>query len=227
MKKKILGVLVLCAALAAFALCACSSGGGSTDAPADEATEAAAEATGNAAEIPEFATVGEALALEANNSAYSYNEKNFAYAFETEDGLQVRVTADMTDDVYKACEAVSFEDEDRDAKVREILSPLPVKSVEDLTQSIIPQEELDAYVGKTGQDLLDAGFTAGSYYLLGDNPEFGFENGYHEYAVVFNEAIPEGEEIDDVDATVGPMTIKSIKCAGISYAASDAEQVEG
>jgi len=222
MRKRLLGILVLCAMLAAFALAGCGSGESSTEAPVGDAAEVVAEAPAAAADLPSFATLGEVFAADPESMAYSYSEEAFACAFEL-DGVPMRVTADMTTDIYKACDAISYEDEDHDAKIQEVLGSLPVKSVEDLSLSVIPQEELDAFVGKTGQDMLDAGFTEGDYFATGEDSEVALANGYHQYAVTFDEVIPEDTEFSDIMETIAPLTISSVSYAGLSSAASEAD----
>lgn len=216
--KKLL--IILCTAAIALTLGACGSNAGSSASPNASASADASSSSASQTAVPSFATLGDAFAVEADSSSYAYSDEGLAYAYE-HDGTQVRVTADMTKEVYDACDKISYDDPEHDAKVRAELSSLPVKSVEDLTKSAVPQSELDGFVGKTGKDLLDNGFTNPSFLGADGECQFYMDNGYHQYTVVFNEAAPADAETADAEQTIAPLTVKSISYMGLSSAASD------
>ena len=83
---------------------------------------------------------------------------------------------------------------------------------------IPPQEELDKYVGKTGQDLLDDGWTEGYGYNL-DDMVFWLYKGPFAYDVVF-ESDQKYENTDDFDVwkTIAPLKIKSVTYKGLGNA---------
>jgi hypothetical protein len=76
------------------------------------------------------------------------------------------------------------------------ISALPIDSIEDLSADMVPQDELDALVGKTGQELLDDGWAPGYGYNL-ENNEFWLYYGPFCYTVYFDGEFEEDDEIYD------------------------------
>lgn len=87
------------------------------------------------------------------------------------------------------------------------------------------QQEMDALVGKTGQELLDMGFlSAGSYGFAEDFSWAELSRGAFSYEVFFNERVKEQKEDYDVEETIRDMTVSSFSFSGaLSDAASDKE----
>ena len=54
---------------------------------------------------------------------------------------------------------LDFDDPDYDKKENELIAPLTVKVIENLTEGMPTQEEAQQYIGKTGQELMDDGWT--------------------------------------------------------------------
>ena len=69
-----------------------------------------------------------------------------------------KVVAAMSAEEYAAYDAISFDDEEAEAKQNAVLTTLTDVTVTDITSMLPTQEELDAYVGKTLGDLEDDGF---------------------------------------------------------------------
>ncbi len=149
---------------------------------------------------------------------FAYDSDNYAsggdyyiYVFE-KDGIIYRATAKFPPDVSEKVAAIDIFDEQYDAKVREAVAPLEIEKLDNLTEMIPPQEELDALVGKTGQDLLDAGWTIWSYQL--DIMEFGLHHGPFAFTVVFDGELEMTDDFDEY-AAIAPLTIKSVTYDGI------------
>lgn len=198
--KKILGlILVLVMATAIAAGCGKSSGGAS------------------GADISSVKTFGDLEKFETDG--YTFSSTKFATVV-IADGNYYRAEADLPEDVSAALDELSWEDPDHDKKLKEILAPLEIGKLTNLSEQIIPQEELDKLVGKTGQELLDDGWEAGGSTL--DEHSMYMYNGAFQYNVTFEETIVETDEIFGDDA-IKDLTVKSIGPAEISSNASDVD----
>lgn len=202
MKKTI--AMLLISLMAMSLLTGCGAGGSSSPAAASGA---------EAADTLPFQTVGDVLSYEENRQ-YAYDETSFVYAFEL-DGTCYRAVAELTPEVSKALNELDILDESHDEKMAELVSPLEISRLDNLTEQMPSQEELDALVGKTGQELLDNGWTSGGYNL--DEGEFWLNKGAYAYTVTFNETVEQTEDFDEYEA-IAPLTVKSVTCTGIGDA---------
>ena len=200
MKKTLAVILALVLALALFA--GCGQPGGGDPAPLD---------------VDSLQTVGDAFALvetqkvqETETATY---EDTFVYAFKLGDDMY-RVVASVPADVSAALNELSFSDPDYNVKFAELLSPLTIDSCENLTDLIPAQEELDKLIGRTGRDLLDDGWYV-CFYEYG-KPECSMNHGVFTYKVVFDDALPAGN--DDVDEAIAPLTVRSVTYDGVGDA---------
>ena len=198
---------LLLAACMIFAFAGCSAE--KTDAP--KAGESVAD---SAQEAGEFTTMGDAFAYESDN--ISYSDEYYVYVFE-KDGVIYRAIAELPADVSETIWAIDFFDENRDAMILEAVSPLPIMRLDNLTELIPPQEELDALVGKTGQELKDDGWSISSWDL--DSLEFGMYHGPFAFTVLMEGDFTPNENYDfDEDADFAPLTVKSVTYDGIGDA---------
>ena len=116
--------------------------------------------------------------------------------------------------------AIEFDDEDKDQKVRDLVSPLEVARLENLTEQIPSQEELDKLVGKTGQDLFDDGWDY--YYYNLDEMEAGLNHGPFAYIVKFayeGEPMVNSDDFDFYEA-FKDLPVTSVTYDGIGDAAN-------
>lgn len=177
----------------------------------------------NAFDLSSLKTIGDVLALDTvNQSQYGFTDKYYAYVFE-KDGVYYRASADIPSDVSKEIWDIDFEDENREEKINALLNPLPLKAVENLSEQIPPQSELDKYVGKTGQELFDEGWSY-NYYNLEDM-EAGLDHGPFSYRVKFNYDGEPMENTDDFDfyEAFKDLTVASIAFDGLG----DATNLDG
>ena len=92
----------------------------------------------------------------------------------------------------------------------------------DLSAVLPAQEELDALVGMTGEELLDMGFEYGMGYSFWETTDFYLTRGLVDYVVTFNEKVPEMDDYDDVlDELIRPMTVQKVQIDGLSAICSD------
>lgn len=207
--KTIIATMALALSLV-MPLAACggqASQGGSGD--TDEQTSVQA----GIIDVTTWKTLGDALAVKDADgfSSSAWDENHFVEVFEG--GEQTfRVIAKMDADAYKKANELDASMEDYEEKFTEAVSGLELESAEDLTGDKLSQEDMDAYVGKTGQDLLDAGFTFESYYMYGgDETGATMSSGYLAYDVTFDVSIDDDQSEDEGES------IKAAKITAVEY----------
>lgn len=191
--KKIIA-LTLALVMAALTLTAC---GGSGD-------------SGQSGEVKSFSTIGEVIALNPENSSSAFTEDEFVWAFE-DNGIYYRVIADLSPEVSEQLWALEYDDPDYDQKYTDLISPLAVKTTENLSEKLLTEEQIKDLIGKTGQELLDAGWHCYSGYNIEDMV-FWMDYGPFTYSVYFNEKITD-YNMDTFDAEEGikDLTVKNIE----------------
>ena len=157
-------------------------------------------------------TLGELLGLPDVGS--SLTGTTYVYAFE-QDGNTYRAICDVPEETAQAIFDLDFDDPDYDKKLNDLIAPLPVKAIENLTENLPTQEEADQYIGKTGQELIDDGWTVHFYNL--DELRFGMTYGIYSYDIVFEGTIEDPENFNE-DTDMGGLTVKTITCDGIGDA---------
>ena len=211
--KNTIALLLSLALILGLTACGGSAASSASAAPEAENAESASTAqetqAPEAADNAEFHTMADVFAYDSDN--YASGGDYYIYVFE-KDGIIYRATAKFPPDVSEKVAAIDIFDEQYDAKVREAVAPLEIEKLDNLTEMIPPQEELDALVGKTGQDLLDAGWTIWSYQL--DIMEFGLHHGPFAFTVVFDGELEMTDDFDEY-AAIAPLTIKSVTYDGI------------
>ena len=205
--KKIVSIALM-VALALLLLTACSSG--SATAPA-VSEPSAGEASGSF-DPSQLKTMGELFAsAEVEEAQTGFSEAHYVVVFHA-GGNDYRAVADMPQDVSDAVWAIDFFDEERDQKIQDLVSPLAIGSLENLTEQAPSQEALDAYVGKTGQDLFDEGWSYWFYDL--EAMEAGFYSGPFSYMVQFEY---DGEPLENDDDFDFYETFKDLKIRSVTY----------
>ena len=167
---------------------------------------------GKHVDLDKVTTLGELLGL--MDIGYSLFGSTYIYAFE-QDGNTYRALCDVTEETSQAIFDLDFNDPDYNAKERELLSPLPVKSIENLTEGIPSQEEADQYIGKTGQELIDEGWSV--WYTNLEEMEFGMNHGVYGFTIQFDGEIPDPDNFNEETDMAG-LTVRSITCDGVSDA---------
>ncbi len=206
--KSILKTL-LCLLTAACLLCALTACGSSQ--------KETAQAPAADAQAPAFTTMGDVFPSESMNSGFS--ETKYVYAFE-KDGVVYRAVAELPADVSETIWNLDFFDEKYDEKVHEAVAPLPILQLDNLTERIPAQAELDALIGKTGQELKDEGWTISAWQL--DDMEFTLDHGPFAYTVFMEGDYVPNENYDfDEEADFGPLKVKAITYYGIGDATGE------
>ena len=167
---------------------------------------------GKPVDLGTVTTLGDLLGLP--DIGYGLTGTTYVYAFE-QDGNIYRAICDVPEETAQAIFDLDFDDPDYDKKENELIGPLPVKVIENLTERMPTQEEAEQYIGKTGQELMDDGWTV-HYYNLADMT-FRMAHGIYAYDITFEGAVKDPENFNE-DADMGGLTVKAITCAGIGDA---------
>ena len=101
-------------------------------------------------------TIGELMGLP--NYASRVNDKHCVWVFE-QDGKYYRAVADLSPEFVKKFFSVSYDDPDYDEKFKQMVAPLEISYIENLDELVPTKAELNEWIGKTGEELLDGGWT--------------------------------------------------------------------
>lgn len=207
MKKSLIRSVML-VLIAVLAMCLLAGCGGQKDESAGGDTSGGTSATVDLASIK---TLGDAFALEGkdeDSEQRSTYDGKYYYAF-TVGGTAYRVIADLPEDIEKKIFDLEFDD-DYDKNEKALVADLPVALAEDLTEYIMPQEELDALVGKTGQELADMGWRGGSFYN-GETKEAWLEFGPYAYSFQFDGEVlsPSADDFDEFEDLADRKVVKA------------------
>lgn len=202
-------------------LCACGSNvtvtGSGDEAPAKAA----------ASSVNDLKTMGDAIAV-GKDSQYisSWNEEHYIYCFMLGD-TPVRVVADLDAEMSAKVDEVIFSgDEDAEDQLVELLSPLPLSSVEDLSDGVLSAKDLGKLSGKTGQELLDDGWLAnGSYWSDGGALVVLMDKGDFSYEVAFDSDVEQGDDFD-VEEAIRDLTVASVEFFGLGDNCTEIEPAE-
>ena len=207
MKKKLLLIMVLTLTMAVMTACGGNGAGGSGS--SDDVS------------VDSLKTIGDVIALEAEETQFAVYEDVVVYVFKLGDAYYRATAAISPEDSQKYFD-ISYEDEDYEQQQKDIISPLEISEIEDLSDQILSQEERDALGGKTGQELMDDGWTFTGHDL--ESMEFWMNKGLFCYTVVFDGEVAEADYESFVDEEgTKEMTVKSVEVNGLSDAATEIE----
>ncbi|MDO4806062.1 MAG: hypothetical protein Q4A07_02315 [Coriobacteriales bacterium] len=215
-RKAVAALLAL--ALTAAPLSACGGQGANGD---DTEPTTAEQTQAASVDVSSWKTLGDALACDnGENNTAGWDENHYITVFNAGDTV-VRVVAKMDADTYEAHGALDMSKDDYNQKFLEVMGGLPLESAEDLGDQKLTQDEMDAFVGKTGQDLVDDGFVFESYWMYGgEETGVTFAKGYLAYNATFGVTISD-DKTEDEGAAVMDKTIVSMEYAGASQEATD------
>ena len=203
MKRTLIFALAVLMVLSAFAACTKAA---KSNTPASDA------------DAPK--TLGDIFAIESVNIyGYQSSGKAIAVVYQV-DGSYWRAIAPMTEEQSEAWFAVDFFDENKEEKELAILSPLEIVQLDNLDKEKLSKEDLKAFIGKTGEELLNAGWTS-----EGGNatvPESYMSYGPFQYTVTFEPGAEYVESDDfELEAFIRPLKVKSITYLDLASNATD------
>lgn len=208
---------LLCAVLV-LGLCACGStvkvtGSGE----AEEAQEVV---------ITELKTMGDALTAGKDSQTIStWNEEHYIYCLMF-NGVPTRVMADLDAELYEKVDEVVFSGaEDAEDQLEALLSPLPLSSVEDLSDGMLSDSDLSGLAGKSGADLLADGWIInGSYWSDDESLAVLMDQGNFCYQVNFDQDVERGDDFD-VEEAIQDLKVASVEFFGLGDACTELEDI--
>ncbi len=180
---------------------------------------------------PEFKTLGDCMAAPYEYGTEMVDEENYVYVFfnNKEDGTRIpyRVTAEMTPELYEQFLALDFFDENYSDEVLKLVGGQKITQVEDLSSKIPTQKEMDAWVGKKGQEMMDAGYEVWGFgWGGGDDAEITVAKGLFEFTVSVDATDDFADEDFDGMGAFPNMTIKGVSWTGMSSMCTDLSVTE-
>ena len=154
--------------------------------------------------IGDAKTMADVLALPGYESATT--DDCYVYVFEQK-GIMYRAVCDIDSGVQDRIFELDFEDPEYTKKYNAIIAPLEIARMDNLTEMIPGQEELDAWVGKTLGDLLDKGWSYSGYNL--EDKEFNMNYGLFSYVVGY-EGEPAGGPEELEEGMIRPLVVTSV-----------------
>ena len=147
----------------------------------------------------------------------------YIVAYLLTDNILYRAIAYLPDETAEALFAMDIFAEDYEEQEKALTDPLEVTKVENLSALIPSQEELDKWVGKTGQEMLDAGWTSSGYNLYEKQFYMDFE--MFDYLVTMEGEMTadENDQIDGEEAFKS-LVIQSVVFDHLANACYDLEQ---
>ena len=161
-------------------------------------------------DIKDVKTIGDVLALPTYG--YSSGMNKYVHSFEL-DNILYQAIAEIDDDTQEKLFDLDMDDPDYDRKQNEMVAPLPVTEIINITEQIPAQEDLDGYAGKTFGELFDEGWSCMGWN--GEDKIVYLEHTYFSYEAGFDAP----ENMDDFDEEkLAKLTVKSMTYTGIGDA---------
>ena len=211
--------VALAMSLCAFPLAACSGSSDSGSSKSqDQSQSSSAEAT---IANPDWKTLGDALADQTGLLASGNNDSSYVIVFTADDGTY-RAVAKMQPDTAKKLEGLDIFNPEDTQKIIDAVRGLELISAEEISGDLLSQEEVDSYVGKTGQDLIDDGLTFDRYFMSGgDQTGASFSRGYHNYEFTFDAEVAEDAPEDGGAAIMSAKIVEAQSFGNLSNAVFD------
>ena len=224
--KKIIAI-IMPMILTASCLTACGGGPASTEVPGVNLTEE--DATDDIEVFRDLvaATIGDAMSYETEGSQYAAYNNMFVYVF-TLNNVTYRVFSHLDDAAFNELMELNMFDDDYEEKFNAIVGPLPIEGFDNLTLMIPTQEELDALIGKTGEELFNDGW--GSFGFTLYDMQCFMEKGPFSYNVTFDGSYEDPDNVPedfDGDAFFAPLKVTAIEYTGIGSSATEIDDLAG
>ena len=180
--------------------------------------------------VEDFTTIGAVLKNKDKGfGQYAIYDHLFVYAFEF-DNKAYRAIADLSDEEYEQFSKINIRDDGFQDKFNEFISTLEITKMESLNEFIVPREELDSLVGKTGKELLDSGWVISGHNL--EEMQVLMDYNMFSYVVFFDNEYENPDEIPedfDTESFVRDHVINDIQLDGMGDATNieiEAPEVE-
>jgi hypothetical protein len=161
-------------------------------------------------------TLADVLSLRTESKDSTWDDNNYTLFFKYA-GTEWLVNAAFSKELNDAISAVDFMAEDRDDQINSILGPCGITTVIDLKTLAMPQDELNQWIGKTGQDLLDAGWEYNGYHSDETGIHIHMVNGEFQYQISFAEELAMTQVFGEQPENMVSSTVTGIVFDGKSY----------
>ena len=192
------------------------SGGGNPGVFREETKPQAEPKPQEEADTSSWKTLADVLSLETDSREASWDEHSYVCIFRYA-GTEWLVRAPFSKELDDAVRAVDYLAEDRKEQINAIIGPCEITKVIDLRTLALPQDELDQWIGKTGQDLLDAGWEYNGYHSDGTGLHICMVNGDFQYLVSFAEKLTMTQVFGEQPENMATATVTGIGFDGKSY----------
>jgi len=169
--------------------------------------------------IEDAKTMGDILGLPTYGTSTSPTQVIQAIEL---NGVVYRVIADLTQEQSDAIFALDMSDPEFDRKYNELVAPLEITRIENVSEIIPTQEQMDVIVGRTGEQLLNDGWTA--WYYNAEEDVVGMYHTFFAYKVKFDK--PLGNFDGEIEDQIKDLTVVEVAYDGIGdVARQDVESV--
>lgn len=176
------------------------------------------------ADSSSWKTLADVLSLETDSREATWDEHSYICIFRYA-GTEWLVRAAFSKELDDAVRTVDFLAEDRKEQINAIIGACEITTVIDLRSLAIPQDELDQWIGKTGQDLLDAGWEYNGYHSDGTGLHICMVNGDFQYLVSFAEELTMTQVFGEQPENMATATVAGIAFDGKSYHFDESKHV--
>ena len=189
----------------------------------DVPEEAAEPAEDNISRIGDVSALGDirtykdAVSVEGAETRETSMTEEFCVIALAMDDVYYRVVTECSADLMDKIFELDFNDEDYNEKYSALVADLPIIEIENLNEGIPSEEDMSAFVGKTGAELLGTGWSCTGC----DLDEGVFFLNYGSYAFRVSVEGAEGLEMtDDFDAdeALKPLVATKFEYAGLGDA---------
>lgn len=188
----------------------------------DDPTEEPAEEPSDV-DFASMKKLGEVFAVNSDGSRAS-NDQVISYIF-SYNGRLYRAKAANTADITGRVDALDYMAEDWEEQYLAVIGDADLIRIDDITASIPSQEDMDALIGKTGQELLDMGYEINNSDVSVEGVRCSMEKGNAAYVITCDGTIGNIEGAD-AEALFKTMKVTRVEYAGESMAAYDLPESE-
>ena len=165
-------------------------------------------------DVDKLKTIGDIIKLQPDEYQTAAYEDKYVYAFKAGDGYY-RAIADIPKDVHEKIEKLDVTHDDYNVEIEKLVAPLKIGKAEDLSEQMLSPEEINALTGKTGEELLNDGWTITGYDL--DQVMFLMTKDVFEYQVFFEGAVENSEGFNENEA-VKALVVREVQLEGFGEA---------
>lgn len=218
--------LTSCAVALSLAVLPLAACGGSAGTETGK-TDAPAASQGSTIDTSSWTTMRDALSVaDSNEISYGYDENYFVCVYHAGDS-SIRAVAKYQPSIDGAFADLDMGADDYREQFTEAVADLELVEASDITADLMSQEDIQQYVGKTGQELIDEGFVFGSYNMYGgEQTGADLDKGYFSYSFTFDTQTSEDQTEDGGASILDAPVVEAQSLGNLSNAALDPTAVK-